>query len=169
MRQLLIIRHAIAVPREEFESTGLDDGLRPLTPDGRRKMKRNVKALRTLVPSIDVLAASPLVRARDTAEIVAVAYENIPIRTTPALGPDRDPSSFLTWLRKQPGSVVAAVGHEPHLGTLVTWLVSGVARPNVELRKGGVCLLELTPRPGKGAAVLKWLLTPSQLRSLCRY
>jgi phosphohistidine phosphatase len=62
--------------------------------------------------------------------------------------------------------VVAVVGHEPHLGTLVTWLLTGVAEPRVPLRKGGACLVDFTRRPGRGGGTLRWSLTPSMLRRM---
>lgn len=164
--QLLMIRHAIAETPEEFAASGADDGLRPLTKDGRRKMAAGAKGLRRLVPALDVLAASPLVRAQQTAAIVAERYGDIPIVTTPALQPDGKPSAFLSWLRTQEGDVVAAVGHEPHLGVLVTWLLTGLAESRVPLGKGGACLLEFASRPQKGDAKLRWALTPGQLRRI---
>ena len=72
--QVLVVRHAIAEQREEFAPTGKDDSQRPLTHDGRRKMRRGAVGLRAVVPAIDVLATSPLLRAVQTAEILAAVY-----------------------------------------------------------------------------------------------
>ena len=72
--QVLVVRHAIAEQREEFARTGKDDSQRPLTHDGRRKMRRGAVGLRAVVPAIDVLATSPLLRAVQTAEILAAVY-----------------------------------------------------------------------------------------------
>ena len=66
--RLLLIRHAIAEEREDFARTGKDDGLRPLTDDGRKKMKQAARGLRGLVPDIDLLATSPLTRVVAFAE-----------------------------------------------------------------------------------------------------
>ena len=60
---------------EEWEAEGRDDRLRPLTPEGRKEMQRVAPGLARLVPTIDVLATSPLARAAETAEIVAQAYD----------------------------------------------------------------------------------------------
>ena len=48
--QLVVIRHAVAMSREEFAPTGRDDSLRPLTDRGRAKMKRAAAGLRELSP-----------------------------------------------------------------------------------------------------------------------
>jgi phosphohistidine phosphatase len=163
--QLLVIRHAIAQTREEF--AGDDDAVRPLTADGRRQMKRAAKGLRYVVADIDLLGSSPLLRAMQTAEIVADAYGGADITTVTALEPGSAPETFVTWLRKQrEAEVVAVVGHEPHLGTLVTWLLTGLDEPRVPLKKGGACMLDFTALPRKGGATLRWALTPAVLRRL---
>lgn len=74
--QLLIIRHAVAVDRDDF--TGDDDDLRPLTADGRRKMRRIATGLHRITARPDLLVTSPLVRARQTADIVGEAYDMTP-------------------------------------------------------------------------------------------
>jgi phosphohistidine phosphatase len=68
-----VIRHAPAADRAEFAKTGKDDSERPLTDDGKTKMRRAARGLRSLVPKLDLLASSPYVRAHETAEIVADA------------------------------------------------------------------------------------------------
>jgi phosphohistidine phosphatase len=165
--QLLVIRHAIAESREAFAATGEDDAKRPLTTEGRRRMERVAEGLRRVVRSIDVLGSSPFVRAMQTARIVAEAYGGMAVSPVSSLVPDSPPDAFLSWLRRQrQAEVVAVVGHEPHLGTLVTWLVTGLAESRVALRKGGACLLEFSARPEPGGATLTWLLTPALLRRL---
>jgi phosphohistidine phosphatase len=165
--QLLVIRHAIAETREQFAPTGLDDSLRPLTKEGRKRMALVAKGLRRVVGEIDLLATSPFVRAAETAAIVAREYDDVTPTPVDALEPESKPTGFVSWLRQQEDAeVVAVVGHEPHLGTLVTWLLTGVAEPRVPLRKGGACLLDLAGRPAKGGATLRWSLTPALLRRL---
>ena len=166
--QLLVIRHAIAMTPEAFASIDTNDARRPLTYEGRRKMMEGAKGLRDLVPSLDVLASSPYVRAHQTAVIIAERYGEVPIVTTSALEPHSTGDGFLTWLQSLEGDVVAVVGHEPHLGTLVTWLLTGVEESRFPMKKGGACLLELASRPLKGEAMLRWALTPSQLRRIGR-
>lgn len=167
--QLLVIRHAIAENRDAFASSGRDDSERPLTAAGRDKMRRAVAGLRRLVPTIDLLASSPYVRAMQTAELVAEGYGIGDIKQVDALVPDAPLQRFLTWVqRKATVDVVATVGHEPHLGELVTWLMSGLPESRVEMKKGGACFLEFHGQPGAGVGVMKWLMTPSQLRGLGR-
>jgi phosphohistidine phosphatase len=165
--QLLIIRHAIAEDKEAFAKTGRPDTERPLTKHGRKVMARVAKGLRRQVKSIDVLASSPLVRAAQTAAIVAKEYGEIFVETVPALAPESAPAAFAAWLRTQrEAEVVAVVGHEPHLGMLVTWLMSGLRDSHVTLEKGGACLLEIEGQPGARSATLHWALTPEVLIGL---
>ena len=167
---LLVIRHAIAEDREQFARSGRSDDLRPLTEDGRAKMRRVAAGLRAEVAAPVLVATSPLVRARATAEIVATSLGIVRVETVEALRPDAPYDQLLDWLAARAADdrwkTVAVVGHEPHLGGLVTWLLTGVADSRVEFKKGGACLLAFDGEPGAGDATLSWLLTPSQLRRL---
>jgi phosphohistidine phosphatase len=165
--KLLVVRHAIAEDRDLFAESGKPDKDRPLTAPGRRKMARAADGLRALVPRLDLLASSPLVRAQQTAAIVAKAYGIQIGETTDTLEPGSALSRFAEWARGHAGrDVVAVVGHEPHLSTLVTWLMSRVEEPRVELKKGGACLLELDGTAGPASAKLVWLNAPRALREL---
>jgi phosphohistidine phosphatase len=164
---LLVIRHAVAGDRDTFAKTGKSDELRPITEEGTRKMLRSAQGLRRIVDHIDYLATSPLVRARQTAQIVADELGTKVDEKTDVLSPESKPAQFAQWLdAHRTHDIVAVVGHEPHLSTLVTWLVSGVDESRIELGKGGACLLTLEGRPRRGCARLRWLLTPRQLREI---
>jgi len=165
--QLLVIRHAIAEDREAFAASGRDDSERPLTDEGRTKMRRVAERLRRLAPSLDLLASSPYARAMETARIVASEYglRDEDIKVVDGLVPDAPLQQFVSWIeRRKRVKVAAIVGHEPHLGQLVTWLMSGLPESRVELKKGGACLLEFDGQPGPGVGVMKWLVRPGLLR-----
>jgi phosphohistidine phosphatase len=165
--QLLVIRHAIAEDREEFAASGRPDSDRPLTDYGRRRMRKNARGLRRIAPNPDVVASSPFLRAADTARIVADAFGVAKVDTVKELTPEHPPRDLASWLsRHPPDAVVAIVGHEPHLGTLITWLLGGRETHNVELKKGGACLLDTGESLDGGVAALHWLLTPAQLRAI---
>jgi phosphohistidine phosphatase len=164
--KLVIIRHGPAGDRDEWEAEGRDDRLRPLTPEGRKEMQRAAAGLAWLVPTIDVLATSPLVRAAESAEIVGSFYSS-KIMTLDSLAPDHKPDEVVRWLRDQlAAQTVALVGHEPHLSTLVGYLLTEERVSFIDLKKGGVCLLDLADSPKPGRGTLKWLLTPRVLRRL---
>ena len=164
--QLLLIRHAIAEEREDFARTGKDDRLRPLTDEGRKKMKQAARGLKGLGPEIDLLATSPLTRAAQTGAILDSVYGGLKEVEIDELSPETTSEDFLRWLRKQKADVVAAVGHEPSLSLILSWLLTGNERRLFAFRKGGACLLEFPDEPAAGTATLIWALTPSQLRSL---
>jgi phosphohistidine phosphatase len=164
--QLLLIRHAIAEEQEDFAKTGKDDRLRPLTDEGRKKMKQAARGLKGLVPEIDLLATSPLTRAAQTGAILDSVYGGLKEVEIDELAPETTSEDFLRWLRKQKADVVAAVGHEPSLSLILSWLLTGNERRLFAFRKGGACLLEFPDEPAAGTATLLWALTPSQLRGL---
>ena len=166
---LLIVRHAIAEDKEAFAKTGRPDTERPLTNEGRSEMRRVAKGLRRRVETIGVLASSPLVRAAQTAAIIAKEYNAMPVSTVPALAPGSAPEAFATWLHAQLDvEVVAVIGHDPHLGMLITWLVSGLRDSHVALDKGGACMLEIDGEPDARSATLIWSLPPDVLEALSR-
>jgi phosphohistidine phosphatase len=167
--RLLVIRHAVAMEKDDFARTGRSDDERPLTAAGRKEMARAARGLRALVPTLDALTPSPLVRARQTSDIVARAYRMQVGPAARALDPDATPTAFVRWLaRHRQTDIVAVVGHEPHLGSLATWLVAGVNERHIELKKGGACMLRFDAKPRRGAAHMEWLLTPNQLGRAAR-
>ena len=165
--QLVIVRHADAGDQEEFAKTGKPDTLRPLSPKGRKQMKNAAEGLRALIEECDLIATSPLTRAAQTAAIVAESFEKAKEKTTDTLVPDKHPEEFERWLAGQKDAdVVMAVGHEPHLGELATWLMTGQIESRIEFRKGGACLLEFEGAVKHGEATLRWLMGPKELAAL---
>ena len=163
--KLLLIRHAPAELRESFDPSGGNDRDRPLTDRGRRRMRRAAQALPRLLPGIDLLFTSPLLRSTQTAAIVADAYgAPEPIEITD-LEPGRRPWELADWLSTQdPAHTVVVVGHEPGLSEAITWFLSGLARSFVAMKKGAACLLEFPHQVKGGGATLCWALQPGQLR-----
>jgi phosphohistidine phosphatase len=164
--KLLLIRHAIAEESEDFAKTGKDDRLRPLTDEGRKKMKQAARGLQEILPWIDLLATSPLTRAAQTGAILDSVYGGLQEVEIEELAPEATPNDFLLWLRKQEAEIIAAVGHEPSISLLLSWFLTGNERRIHSFRKGGACLLEFSGEVGAGTATLLWALTPAQLRDL---
>ena len=164
--QLLVIRHAIAEDREEFAKSARDDDERPLTEDGIRKMRRAARGLRELVPHIDTLVSSPLVRAQQTADIVRREYDLDGVANAPELEPEAPLAKATAAIGRLEGDVIAIVGHEPQLSRLVTYLISGADHSAIELKKGAACLIEFDGKPRRAGGMLVWSLAPRTLRDL---
>jgi phosphohistidine phosphatase len=165
--KLLLVRHAIAEDAETFIAAGGTDAQRPLTDAGRKKMRKAANRLRAQLDRIDILACSPLARARETAEIIARACGDPPLMERPELDYRYSPEMVLAWLAQcPPDAWVAAVGHEPQLGLLTGLLLADIAQPLIIFRKGGVALIEFADHAGAGKGLLQWVLTPGQLRGL---
>lgn len=161
--ELLIFRHGLAGSKEDWAACGRPDSERPLTKEGRRKTKEAVKGLARLTGA-DIVATSPWLRATQTAEILADAL-GAEVVETESLIPDRAFGDFLAWLKTRQAARLAAVGHEPHLSRLTSWLMTGRDHPVLELKKSHVVLLRLE-RLAPGAATLVWSLPPKVLRDL---
>ncbi len=162
--KLLVLRHEIAEPREGSPDA---DAKRALTDEGRKRAERAARALARIVGEVDLLASSPLRRARETADALAAELDDVEVTEVDALAPGHSPAAIAGWLGAQEGVEQAAiVGHEPDLSQLVAWLVSGLSTSWLELGKGGACLVELPDRIAPGQGRLLWLLRPGQLRRL---
>ena len=164
--KLLLIRHAIAEERDDFARTGKDDRLRPLTDEGRKKMRQAARGLKEIAPDIGLLATSPLTRSAQTGAIVDSVYGGLKEVEIDELSPEASPTDFLRWLRKQKVECIAAVGHEPGISRLLSWLLTGTERRIFAFRKGGACQLDFPDEVAAGTATLVWALTPAQLRDL---
>lgn len=161
-RTLYLIRHAIAFERGPKWP---DDTKRPLTKDGIEKMHRAARGLSALGVDCGVLLSSPLVRARQTAEIVAAACKRPPkIVETPELAPDQGPDAVAGIVNASKAPEIGLVGHEPDLGQLAAWLI-GAPRP-IPFKKGGVARIDVSGAVVQGSGQLVWLATPSLLRKI---
>ena len=150
--RLLLVRHAIAQERDDFARTGRNDGDRPLTEKGRRRMQLAAKGLRSLIDEIDLLTTSPLIRAAETADIISEEFGGTSVEEVEmlAMGPA---DAFLSWYRIASDSgLVVVVGHEPYLGEWASWLLAGPSADFMVFKKG--------------RAILHWHLAPSHLRTL---
>jgi phosphohistidine phosphatase len=159
------VRHAIAADRG---SEWPDDTKRPLTERGMNRFKDAVKGLRRLDVAVDEIFTSPLVRARQTAEILAAGLDGKPpIKVLDALAPGTTSASVMTHLaRVAKRRRIALVGHEPELGELAAHLI-GAGRA-LAFKKGGICRIDLGSLTSKRAASLTWFLPPNVLRQVKR-
>lgn len=160
---LYLVRHAIAAERGPDWP---DDALRPLVHRGRARMREVVRGLASLGVTVDSIYTSPLVRAHQTAEILAAGIDaGVAVHVLKELAPGHAPALVIDALKPRARvSSIALVGHEPGMGELAAFLL-GTREPPV-FKKGGVCRLSVRWPIRPGTAELAWLATPKMLRSL---
>lgn len=161
--ELYIVRHAIAAERGEDWP---DDDKRPLTERGIARFKEVVGGLAWLDVTVDEIFSSPLVRAKQTADILAAGLPGKPaVKILDALSPGHSPTSVMAQLaRSARRRRIALVGHEPGLGELAAHLIgAGRALP---FKKGGVCRIDVESLTSRRAGALNWFVTPKILRRL---
>jgi phosphohistidine phosphatase len=149
-----LIRHADAVDSRP-------DHARPLSAHGRAQIGALAKFLRRSGAfSPEELWHSPLVRARESAELLAQALHfKGPVREVSGLQPEDEPADIARALARCEHPV-ALVGHEPHLSALASLLVVGAgAPPAFVMKKGATLGLE---RAGSRWLV-RWHITPGLL------
>jgi phosphohistidine phosphatase len=156
--KLYFLRHGAAVEQDEWQG---DDATRPLTPDGRKAMEREAKAMKDLDLEPDLIITSPLTRAKETAEIVASA-----LRMQERLVEDRrlaetvDANVIGQLLRSHgDAQVIMLVGHEPDFSRTIGQLAGGA---NVDLKKGGLARIDLADSTSTSGELV-WLIPPKAL------
>jgi phosphohistidine phosphatase len=163
-----LMRHGIAVATDDPEVT--HDSQRPLTNKGVKRMRRAARGLRRLRIPFDAILTSPLLRARQTAEIVAAALGlEARLEEISGLAPESTVEQLMFGLtRYQDREHLLLVGHEPLLSQTIASLLCGDRDQGLEIsvRKGSLCRIELDALPPSGPGILHWFMTPKQLRLL---
>lgn len=161
---LLIIRHAIAFERDR--NRWREDADRPLSPAGVRRARKAAAGLKELTRRPQRLLTSPLVRARQTAQILTHSAGWPEAEECPQLSPGEPALAVLALLAKGRGKLTAVVGHQPGLGHLLAACLLGGGSLPVEMKKNAVACVSFEGAPRAGHAALKWLATPRMLRAL---
>jgi phosphohistidine phosphatase len=160
--KLLLVRHAIAVPRG---APGMSDDERPLTPEGEAEFRVAARGLARIARRPDVLLTSPLPRARVTAEIAARAFKRVEPRIEPALAHESVSGIVAALKAYPPGATVALVGHEPVLSAVLARLLGASHRERFAFTKGGAALVDLPDGPA-AAGQLIWFLPARVLKAV---
>jgi phosphohistidine phosphatase len=159
--ELYIVRHGDAIDRNDPSVT--NDGMRPLTERGHAEVMAMATLLNRLGVKPAVVLTSPLVRARQTAEILST---ELGPRDGPTISDELVYGGSLAGVLQdvlahgRPAQVVLA-GHMPSVGHLIGWLTWNDAECIVPMRTGAVCRVDLpdeSPFPGHGD--LRWLIPP---------
>lgn len=165
--KLVIFRHGLAMERDEALQKKIQDGQRPLVEKGRERTKKVARFLKAQEEEFEVLLYSPLLRAKQTAEIIQEILGIKKAIEVMELVPDAPPESFAKWLQSSIPQVtkVIVVGHEPQLSVFATWCLSGDRESFFDLKKSGVIGLEIESfsEISSGTAELKWLLHPKMV------
>jgi len=149
----IFLRHGIAADRETWNGRDED---RPLTDEGVDRMRREAKALSDNLTDIDVVVTSPLLRARQTAEILAKALHLSKQVVEDEQVVDLNAQALAHILEEHHSAEsIVLVGHEPSMSETIGELVGG----RIELKKGGIACVDLPDRSVMHGT-LEWLLTP---------
>jgi len=155
--QIYLLRHGIA----EDPKPGHPDSERPLTAEGRDKLRRVLKRARTADLDPSPILSSPYRRALETAAVAAevLGYKAQIVRT-PALLPEASP--FDAWeeirTRKNERAILLS-SHEPLMSSLAAFLLDSPAL-HVDMKKAALVRIDCDRFGPKASGVLKWMLTP---------
>jgi phosphohistidine phosphatase len=159
--RLYIVRHAWA--GQHGDPRWPDDSLRPLTEKGTKRFRGVAKRLvkRGFEPT--QIATSPLVRCRQTADILIDRLRGkATLSVLEQLSPGAELDALLPWTRQQAPADVAWVGHAPDVDHLIAALI-GSTEAHISLAKGAVAAIDFEESPAAGAGMLAWLATAEVL------
>lgn len=158
------VRHGMAE-----DGASMDDDLRPLSAEGREKTAQIARGLRETGCEPDLVAASPLIRAGQTAGILAEGLGvGQPPVTLSCLRPGGNFAEFMSWLERQEVESLAVVGHMPDIAEFAQRCLTGRILFSMTFRKAAVCCVEFEAEPAAGRGRLEWLMQPGSLRRLAR-
>ena len=160
---LLVLRHGEAGQR----SSSVGDFKRPLTIEGKKELTEISNGLRILEIKFENIFTSPLLRAKQTAEIVSktLKYKG-KIEELDALKPEGNRLELYSVLSNlKQDSTVLIVGHEPYLSELVGEAISQTGC-RIDLKKGGLARITVLSALPKIRGELRWLLTPKHLKKM---
>jgi phosphohistidine phosphatase len=164
---LFLLRHAKAAELEEAQVN--HDRDRPLTEEGKAKMRLVAQGMKALELAFDAILTSPCLRAKQTAEITAKALGlESRVEGCPPLAPAGDPAQLVEIIRTRHNKAhsILLVGHEPNLSELVSKLTTGNLHLALDFKKASLVKLSVSVlKPGR-CAVLDWFLAPGQLALL---
>jgi len=154
--QLWLVRHAVAAERDEVQGP---DAERPLTDKGRRRFRDFCDWLGEEAQMPQVIIASPLVRAAETAALLAksAGVKKSEVISSELLAPGADLVSLLHFVRDNPAEIVALVGHEPDMSHYLSELVGG---GDFAFGKGFIAAVDFAADPAAAAGRLRWLVGP---------
>lgn len=160
---LYLVRHGIA--EEATASTA--DADRALTSDGKHRMKEIARALRRIEVAPTLILASPLRRARETAEILhANTAPEAVLKIYEPLDNAHSAEDIVSRLPHRAQRIML-VGHQPSMGELASYLLTGSpGLVPLPFKKGGVVAISLHTVPPRTPGMLEWFLTPKQLRAI---
>jgi len=152
--KLYFLRHADALD-------GADDAARPLSPRGRKEAREIGRFLKQAGIEFDAAYSSPLMRAKQTAELVVDVCGSTTLDVTAALLNEASAATFDEWLKGIPEAKhVCLIGHAPTLAERVRRLLGLETPETFKMPKGGLACLETENRR---AAALKFFITPKVL------
>jgi phosphohistidine phosphatase len=155
--RVFLVRHADA---DADIPVGLDDAARSLTVKAREKVFAHFAALQPRMEGVALILTSPLVRAVQTAQILALAQElEVPLRADKSLLPDMPVGSLDGVLADHPDENLVLVGHNPSMPAMAAHLLSLQAFPRA-VAPGTVIGLERSP--GSARAHLLFFAAPGQ-------
>jgi phosphohistidine phosphatase len=159
--KLYILRHGEAAEHGDPHYT---EDERPLTEKGIQRTRQLAHALRLWNISFDVILTSPLVRARQTAEIIARGLRlEKQLELTGHLTPAGSMKELVDQIKAARPKSALLVGHEPYLSGFVSLLCIGAPNLPLKLKKGALCRLQVETLTCGRCAILDWLLQPRLL------
>jgi phosphohistidine phosphatase len=165
--KLFLMRHSVATSLLE---TGLEkDEERPLTAEGEERARIAGRALKILGVAPEEIWSSPVLRARQTAEIVAAELgEPFLVDFRDVLKPGMSAAAFWQCMQRNPFTSLMVIGHQPDLGNVISFLLWDLVGAPFLIEPGVAVCLHLPSFPSRERARIEFLLSPELAEKLLR-
>ena len=158
--RLYIIRHAWA---EEPDDRWGSDAARPLTDDGKKRYRKVVEALVERGFAPEVIATSPYLRTKQTADIAAKLLPTKPdVVELAALACGSSLDQALAWTLGRKERELAWVGHMPDVSLLAGALL-GATDEALDFAKAATAAIDFEGEPAPKSGTLRWFVTAKML------
>lgn len=164
--KLYLVRHATAT---EGLSAGIrSDAERPLIDDGKKEAQAVANALYRMGVKPDAFVTSPLVRARQTAEIFAEIFgQKGDVHFSEALAPGGARTQLWKDIQAiKRANEVFLFGHQPDMSFLAATLLDAGDEFDMPFKKAGVARIDVYDLPPTSPGTLKWFITPKLVKAM---
>lgn len=162
--EVILVRHGIAVEMGE-EGVISDEG-RMLSGKGRKATRQVAKGLKAAGCRPVSVISSPLLRARETADIIAEVLGLEKVEVSDLMLPGTSPTDIMAFLMARGEFPVILVGHMPDLAIMASGMLSRDASVPLTFKKAAACSILFDGEVEAGKGRLVWLMQPRQLKQM---
>ncbi len=168
MRSLLFVRHEAAENIDAALAAGRTEEERRLTEDGIRMFRKAALQIAVVHDELDLVLHSPLVRARQTAELLVEMFPGASMNDCESLSPGMQFVELVKILNQTGKDSIALVGHEPDFSQAISDAICAKGSARIDVKKGSAILVNFGDQFAEATGCLAWSITAAQLNKFAQ-